>query len=126
MPLWISGRLHARTLDRMVRFGDGWIPWGDHRTDIVAGIPRVRAALEAAGRTPLEFGVRGTLVVAMDDRGRVDGDRTVAPVPAMLDAGVTDFGLAGAFAADDDLAGEQLSTLVAAFAAVTGRGRGSS
>lgn len=123
VPLWISGRLHARTLDRMARFGDGWIPWGDFRKDTVAGIPRVRAALEAAGRDPLEFGVRGTLVVAMDDRGRVDGERTVAPVPAMLDTGVTDFGLAGAFADVDDLAGEQLSTLVEAFAAATGRGR---
>ena len=126
VPVWISGRLHARTLDRMARFGDGWIPWGDFRKDTVAGIPRVRAALEAAGRDPLEFGVRGTLVVAMDDRGRVDGERTVAPVPAMIDAGVTDFGLAGAFADMDDVAGEQLSTLVEAFAAVTGRGRASS
>lgn len=84
-------------------------------------IPRVRAALEAAGRDPAGFGVRGTLPVVMDDDGRVDGDRTAAPVPAMAEAGVTDFGLAGAFAVDDDTAGEQLSTVVSAFAAATGR-----
>jgi probable F420-dependent oxidoreductase len=120
VPLWISGRLHDRTLARMARFGDGWIPWGDHRKDTVAGIPRVRAALEAAGRDPLDFGVRGTLRVVMDQGGRVDGERTVAPVPAMVEAGVTDFGLAGAFAADDDTAGEQLTAVVAAFASATG------
>jgi probable F420-dependent oxidoreductase len=123
VPLWISGRLHARTLDRMARFGDGWIPWGEYRTDPVAGIPRVRAALEAAGRDPLGFGVRGSLRVAMDEVGRVDGDRTVAPVPAMVDAGVTDFGLAGGFAEDDDTAGEQLAAVVAAFSSATGRDR---
>ncbi len=120
VPLWISGRLHDRTLARMARFGAGWIPWGDHRKDTVAGIPRVRAALEAAGRDPLDFGVRGTLRVVMDQGGRVDGERTVAPVPAMVAAGVTDFGLAGAFAADDDTAGEQLTAVVAAFAAANG------
>lgn len=121
VPLWISGRLHARTLDRMVRFGDGWIPWGDHRRDVVAGIPRVRAALEAAGRDPAGFGVRGTLPVVVDSEGRVDGGRTVEPVPAMVAAGVTDFGLSGAFADDEDVAGAQLSTVVAAFAEATGR-----
>jgi hypothetical protein len=122
VPLWISGRLHDRTLDRMVRFGDGWIPWGEHRRDVVSGIPRVHAALEAAGRDPAGFGVRGTLPVAMDGEGRVDGDRTAAPVPAMVEAGVTDFGLLGAFSPDDDAAGEQLSTVVSAFAAATRRG----
>ena len=77
VPLWISGRLHDRTLDRMARFGDGWIPWGDFRRDVVSGIPRVRAALEAAGRDPAGFGVRGTLPVVADgggpDRRRPDG-----------------------------------------------------
>jgi probable F420-dependent oxidoreductase len=121
VPLWISGRLHDRTLDRMARFGAGWIPWGEHRRDVVSGIPRVHAALEAAGRDPAGFGVRATLPVVMDDGGRVDGDRTVAPVPPMAEAGVTDFGLFGAFSADDDTAGEQLSMVVSAFAAATGR-----
>ena len=68
VPLWISGRLHDRTLDRMVRFGDGWIPWGEHRRDVVSGIPRVHAALEAAGRDPAGFGVRGTLPVVIGRR----------------------------------------------------------
>jgi probable F420-dependent oxidoreductase len=121
VPLWISGRLHDRTLDRMARFGDGWIPWGDFRRDVVSGIPRVRAVLEAAGRDPAGFGVRGTLPVVADGGGRVDGDRTAEPVPAMVDAGVTDFALFGAFSTDDDTAGEQLSTVVSAFAAATGR-----
>jgi probable F420-dependent oxidoreductase len=121
VPLWISGRLHDRTLDRMVRFGDGWIPWGEHRRDVVSGIPRVHAALEAASRDPAGFGVRGTLPVVMDGDGRVDGGRTAAPVPAMVEAGVTDFGLFGAFSPDDDAAGEQLSTVVSAFAEATGR-----
>ena len=124
VPLWISGRLHDRTLDRMARFGDGWIPWGDFRKRHRGRHPRGSAPpSRRQGATRLGFGVRGTLVVAMDGDGRVDGERTAAPVPAMVDAGVTDFGLAGAFADEDDVAGEQLSTLVSAFAAATGRAR---
>jgi len=121
VPIWVSGRLHPRTLRRMVRYGDGWIPWGDHRRDVVPGIARVRAALEEGGRDPSGFAVRGTLPVLAGADGGVDAERTVAPVPGMAAAGVTDFSLQGMFPADDDLAGEQLSALVAAFAAVTDR-----
>lgn len=121
VPIWVSGRIHPRTLRRMVRYGDGWIPWGDHRRDVVPGIAQVRAALEEAGRDPAGFGVRGTLPLVAGPDGDVDAAQTVAAVPALAAAGVTDFALQGLFPDDDDRAAGQLATLVAAFDEVTGR-----
>ena len=52
VPLWIGGTLHARNLDRAVRFGDAWIPiMGASLDDIAAGTggDRRRLALPRDG-----------------------------------------------------------------------------
>lgn len=121
VPLWISGRIHARTLRRIVEFADGWIPWGEHREDPVPGIVRVREALEAAGRDSQRFGVRGTLPLVVDAAGRADGERTVELVPVLAEAGVTDFVLAGRLPEDRAALQGLLAPVVDAFARVTDR-----
>jgi probable F420-dependent oxidoreductase len=121
VPIWFGGRLHARTLRRIVRLGDGWIPWGEHQRDVAPGIARVRAALEQAGRDPAGLAVVGSLPLVRGSDGGVAADPTVAAVPDLAAAGVTAFSLQGRLAADDELAGDQLATLVAAFDRVTGR-----
>ena len=41
VPLWIAGTLHARNLDRLVRYGDAWIPiMGETVEGIAAGAKR--------------------------------------------------------------------------------------
>lgn len=120
VPLWVSGRIHARTLRRIVRFGDGWIPWGE-RHAILPGLRMVHEALAAAGRDPAGFQVRGTLPVRFDRSGVVDAEQTVAPVPDQIAAGVTDFALATAVPSDRQALVDLLVPLVAAFTEVTGR-----
>jgi hypothetical protein len=86
----------------------------------VAGLGRIREALSAAGRDASGFQVSSYLQLAKDD-GAIDADATMAPVPAMVEAGITDFritlNLANEFAACQDM----LSPLVQAFRKAVGR-----
>lgn len=123
VPVWVSGRINERTVRRVVRFGSGWIPWGDHIADPAPGIATLRAALEDAGRSGDDLQVQGSLVVRRTG-DRVDLERTFAGLPALLAAGVTDVKLvhrwlddAGQVAAAPEL----LAEAVARFAAAVGR-----
>jgi probable F420-dependent oxidoreductase len=94
VPVWVSGTVNPRSMRRLARFGSGWIPWGADAADLVDSIPRMRAAVVDAGGDPEGLGVVGTLPVVTDADGGFDVDATMAPVPALLGAGVTDFRLA--------------------------------
>ena len=52
---------------------------------------KIRAALEEAGRSSDGFAVTAPLAVQKDDAGKIDFSATMAPVPGMLEAGITDF-----------------------------------
>jgi probable F420-dependent oxidoreductase len=121
VPLWISGRIHARTLRRIVRYGDGWIPWGEYRRDILSGVRQVHDALADAGRDLTGFHVRGGLRLEVDASGKVDAERTVTPVPDLVEGGVTDFAFGGALPRDRSQLVDLLTPVVEAFAAVTTR-----
>lgn len=80
VPVWVSGRsTNRRVLERIARFGSGWIPWGDDAKDPAPGIARIRAAMEAAGRGDDPLQVTAAL------------PKDLREVPAMVEAGVTDF-----------------------------------
>ena len=99
VPLWISGRSTNRhVVDRVVRFGAGWIPWAEDAADPAPGIVRLRDALERAGHGARTLQVTAALP---DDPGEV---------ARLVDAGVTDF-RARTFSSD----GEELSHLVGRF-----------
>jgi len=121
VPIWVSGRINDRVVERIVRFGSGWIPWGDEARDPVASLGRIRDALAAAGRDPAAFQVEGSLPLVRDDGGAIDVARTIEGVPARVAAGVTDFRAALRVPDDTDQAAEQLGPLVAAFRAAVGR-----
>jgi probable F420-dependent oxidoreductase len=91
VPLWISGRCNPRVAERLARFGRAWIPWGDDATDPVASIPRMRAAVAVAGGDASSYQVAGTLPVVRDGAKKVDLVATMARVPELVAAGVTDF-----------------------------------
>jgi probable F420-dependent oxidoreductase len=94
VPLWIAGSLHARNLDRLVRFGDAWIPiMGATNDDIATGAKRIRAAWADAGRDPDQLQVQAPLRVAMGDDGRPDLARSIASLPELVAAGATDVNL---------------------------------
>jgi probable F420-dependent oxidoreductase len=91
LPIWFSGVLHPRNVDRIVRLGDGWIPiMGATLDDIRAGVVTLRAALEAAGRDPGALQVRAPVIMARGDDGKVDLDATMASVPGLVAAGATE------------------------------------
>jgi probable F420-dependent oxidoreductase len=93
VPIWVSGSVQPRSMDRLARYGSGWIPWGEDEADNEGGITRMRAALVARGRDPKDIDVAGTLKSERHDDGVLDLRRTMASVPRLRDAGVTDFRL---------------------------------
>ncbi len=93
VPIWVSGRINPRTVARIVRFGSGWIPWGDDIGAPETGIAIVRAALADAGRDPDDFGVQGLLPMIFGPDRDPDFEATMACVPDLIATGITDFRL---------------------------------
>ena len=127
VPLWISGRVNPAVARRLARFGTGWIPWGDDAVDVVASIGRMRAAVataaDAAGLDgdPRNLGVAGQLPEVRDEDGGLDVAATMAGVPALVEAGVTDFRASLRIPSDPAAAEDHLGQVMAAFRQVTGR-----
>jgi probable F420-dependent oxidoreductase len=91
VPLWIGGSLHARNLERVVKWGDAWIPiMGASLDDIAAGARRIAAAWRAAGRDPASLQVQAPLRIERGDDGRPDIGRSMATIPELVAAGATD------------------------------------
>ena len=119
VPLWIAGTVHRRVARRIARFGSGWIPWGPAAADVASGIAEMRAELTAIGHDPAALQVVGTLRAVRDDRGELDVARTVDPVGALVEAGVTDFRTSVPLPDDEKAAAAVLGRLVEQFRART-------
>src|SRR6478752_4235648 len=52
VPIWISGTVNTRVVDRLCRFGLRWIPWGDDAAEIEQSIATLRERIHAAGTSP--------------------------------------------------------------------------
>jgi probable F420-dependent oxidoreductase len=115
VPIWVSGTVNKRVVERIVRFGSGWIPWGPAEADPAAWIPRVHEALVAAGRDVAGFQVAGRLPVVTNDDGDIDVDRTMERVPPLIEAGVTDFRAFVRLPRDRAATTERLAGIVTAF-----------
>jgi probable F420-dependent oxidoreductase len=122
VPIWVSGRCNERVARRLARFGSGWIPWGDDAADPVAGIPRMRAAVDAAGGNGAALPVLGTLALRARPDRSPDLGAMADRLPPLVAAGVTDVlvhvRVPGAYAAAHDV----YSEIVTAFDAATGGG----
>jgi probable F420-dependent oxidoreductase len=90
VPLWISGTINTRVVDRLCRFGLRWIPWGDDAADIEAAIAMMRERIAAAGVDPDGLEVVANLRVFKTEDGAIDVERTMEPVPRLVAAGATD------------------------------------
>lgn len=121
VPIWVSGTLNRQVLRRIGRFGSGWIPWGPDAVDPAAGLERVREALSAAGRDAAGFQVAGSLPVARGEDRAIDLARTMDAVPALVEAGITDFRAHLPIPADPSAATDYLSAVVSAFRKAVGR-----
>jgi len=122
VPLWVAGTLNPRNLDRLVRYGDAWIPiMGETVEGIAAGAKTVRDALQAAGRDASTLQVQAPLRIERGDDGRPDVARSIASVGELLDAGATDVQVPlRAFCADPADAPATMAELVRRFRAEVG------
>jgi probable F420-dependent oxidoreductase len=91
VPIWVSGTISARLVDRLCRFGLRWIPWGDDAADLEQSIAKLRARIETAGVSPDGLQVVANLRVFKTDDDGIDTDRTLAQVPGLVAAGATSF-----------------------------------
>jgi probable F420-dependent oxidoreductase len=90
IPVWFSGTLHKRNVDRIVRWGDGWIPiMTATRADVADGAKRLADAFAKAGRDPHALKVRGALELRSVN-GRPDLGATLASAHELAAAGATD------------------------------------
>jgi probable F420-dependent oxidoreductase len=119
-PFWIGGELHDRNLARLVRRCSGWIPSPTaRRRDIAAGIERLDAALEAAGRDPAEVRVRIGAPATGDAAGgpELDAER----LAEFRELGASDFyAPLSHLCPDPDAAPEFIAGLAQAFRVATG------
>jgi probable F420-dependent oxidoreductase len=90
VPLWVSGTVNKRSMDRLARFGTGWVPWGDDAADIGSGITRMRTELANRGRDGADVQVMTRLPTVRTDTG-ADVRATLAPAAVLQGLGVTDF-----------------------------------
>jgi hypothetical protein len=81
----------------------------------------MKERLAEAGRDPSGLQVTGTLPLVKADDGSLDVDRTMAQVPDLAAAGLTDLRMHRKFPADRTAALDELSGIVAAFRAAAGR-----
>jgi probable F420-dependent oxidoreductase len=85
LPVWFGGSLTQRMLARIVDLGDGWIPiMGATLDDVRDGAARIAAATSR----PTDVQMRAA--TAVGDDGKPDPVATMASVPELVDAGVTD------------------------------------
>lgn len=91
VPLWVAGAAIEPVFDRIVRWGDGWIPiMGSQGTDVAAGARTLRSAYAAAGRDPATVQVRGLISLKRQADGAVDWAATLGRLPRFAEMGVTD------------------------------------
>jgi hypothetical protein len=86
--MWFGGQtLHEPLLRRIVRFGDGFHPFGSPTPQELA---ELRRRLEAAGRDPAGLEMVGGIRGRFTDRdGTASLDEALDQVPAQLAAGYT-------------------------------------
>jgi probable F420-dependent oxidoreductase len=121
VPIWISGTVNARVVDRLCRFGLRWIPWGDDAGALEQSIATLRERIAAKGVSPDGLQVVANLRVFTTDAGEIDLDRTMERVPGLVAAGATDLRVRVPVRDPDADAERSLRELVAAFRSTVGR-----
>jgi alkanesulfonate monooxygenase SsuD/methylene tetrahydromethanopterin reductase-like flavin-dependent oxidoreductase (luciferase family) len=105
-------------MDRLAKYGQGWIPWGEDAKDLEFGIRRMRSAMEERGRDPRGIQVVGALRPARGANGRLDTERTMTDVPRLLAAGVTDFRVSVSPSGEGDSLEDRMCAIVSNFRAI--------
>jgi probable F420-dependent oxidoreductase len=121
VPIWVSGTINARVVNRLCRFGLRWIPWGDDAVEIEKSIAIMRDRIAAAGTVPDGLQVVANLRVFKAEDDTIDIERTMAPVPRLVAAGATDLRVRLPVREPDAETEADLREVVAAFRVAAGR-----
>jgi probable F420-dependent oxidoreductase len=121
VPIWVSGTVNPRVVQRLARFGSGWIPWGPAVGNLAVAIEQMRQGVDAAGGDPSKIGVVGSVALLTDTSGRVEIDRTLESTPALIEAGATDIRISRLPLLERSAMEELLTALVETFHSLTGR-----
>jgi probable F420-dependent oxidoreductase len=120
VPIWVSGTVNKRMLQRMARFGSAWIPWGDDIRNPSAGLGRIAEVMAEAGRDMEGFRTQGNVMVKADDAGKLQFKAALENVAAQYAAGVPDFAVTLPLPVGLAPATEVLGELVAEFEKAVG------
>jgi probable F420-dependent oxidoreductase len=97
IPILLAAKAHESNATLVAELCDGWETGPDDSKSLDKlreGGAIYRKAFSAAGRDPGSFIVKSHLFPQWDDQGAVDWDKMFSTVPAMLEAGVTEFACA--------------------------------
>jgi probable F420-dependent oxidoreductase len=119
VPIWVSGTVNRNAMDRLAKFGHGWIPWGDDSMDLEDGITRMRMAMDERGRDPQQIQVVGALRPVRGPDGHLDIEKTMTDVPRLRAAGVTDFRIPVAPRGEKVELEDRMRAIVSEFRALT-------
>jgi probable F420-dependent oxidoreductase len=91
VPFWIGGELTERNLNRIVRWGNGWIPSPIHdHTAVAEGVAALHAALREVGRDPASIRVRISPPTLRDEHGALDLEASLRAALPLVEAGGSD------------------------------------
>jgi len=65
IPIWMGG-MSDPVIERVGRLSDGWFPQYREPSELAAGLERVHAAAEAAGRLPSDIGIEARVQLGGD------------------------------------------------------------
>jgi probable F420-dependent oxidoreductase len=87
IPVWFGGKFTPRQIERIVKLGDGWMPYGGLRmtlAETATAVATLRHRFAVAGRDPETLDI-------CDGLPLIDGsvERSMEKVPVLAEAGVT-------------------------------------
>jgi probable F420-dependent oxidoreductase len=90
VPIWVSGTINPRTVNRLARFGTGWIPWGPDASN-VASLAKMQQALERRGRNPRDVQIVWNLPSVWRGEDGANVRTVMRGCRTLVEQGVTDF-----------------------------------
>ena len=120
VPIWVGGTVQPRSMERLARFGSGWIPWGPAVADPRRGVTDMRRSMEDLDRDPDTVQVTSYLRAVTDDNGGLDLEATMSAAPPLVELGVTDFKVPVPLPVGVGPTTELLASAVAAFHSAVG------
>jgi probable F420-dependent oxidoreductase len=97
IPILLALKANEKNAELAASLCDGWETGPDDSKSLdklKEGMKIYRQAFAAAGRSPASLIVKSHLFPQRTEHGEIDWDKTFAPVPDMLEAGVTEFACA--------------------------------